>query len=59
MVMTSQFQDIANHKENNSQSNAYFPKYGFKILCEIVNPYTTKYASYEVLKFDELWYLKS
>ena len=44
--------------------------YGFKILCEIskvpfeishkiLNPYTAKYAFYEVLKFDDLWYLKS
>ena len=43
--------------------------YGFKILCEIskvpieishkiLNPYTAKYAFYDVSKFDELWYLK-
>ena len=44
--------------------------YGFKILCEIwkvpceishkiLNPYIAKFAFYEVLIFDELWYLKS
>ena len=44
--------------------------YGFKILCEIskvpfeishkiLNPYTAKYAFYDVLKYDEWWNLKS
>ena len=44
--------------------------YGFKILCEIskvpfeishkiLNPYTAKYAFYGMLKFYNLWYLKS
>ena len=43
--------------------------YGFKILYEIskvpfevshkiVNPYTVCYVFHEVLKFDDLWYLR-
>ena len=43
--------------------------YGFKILCEILKApfeilnkiltrYTRKFALYEVLKTDELWYLR-
>ena len=49
--------------------NAYFAAYGFKILREIskvpfeishkiLNPYTAKYAFYEVLKIDDLRYLR-
>ena len=30
----------------------------FEIPCLIFNPYTAKYASYDVLKFDELRYLR-
>ena len=50
-----------------SQWNEYFAVYGFKIMCDIskvsfelknLNPYTTKYAFYEELKLDELWYLR-
>ena len=43
--------------------------YGFKILCEILkvafeishnilNSYSAKYAFYEVLKLEELWYAR-
>ena len=49
-LMTSQSQDIVNHKEKYSQKNSYFDMYGFKILCEILNPCTAKYAFYEVFK---------
>ena len=60
-LMTSQFKDIVTHTQNSKQWNAYFAVYGFKILCEIskvpfeishkiLNPYTAKYAFYDVLK---------
>ena len=49
------------HAKIENSKNAYFAVYGFKILCEIskvpfeishknLNPYTAKYAFYEVLK---------
>ena len=31
----------------------------FEISCQMFKPHTAKYAFYEVLKFDELWHLKS
>ena len=46
------------HAKIEKQYNAYFAVYGFKILCEILNPYSAKYVFYQVLKFDNLWYLR-
>ena len=44
---------------NGSKILCEITKVPFEISLKILNPYTAKYAFYEVLKFDDLWYLKS
>ena len=67
--MTSQFKDIMIHTHK-YKTNAYFAVYGFNFSCEIskvpfkishkiLNPYTTQYTFYEVLKIWRLMIAKS
>ena len=60
-LMTSQLKDIVIHTQKLRTVKCTFAVYGLKILCEIskgtfeiLNPYTAKYAFYEVLKLGRI-----